>query len=318
MRLTVWAVACALAVALPARAQDDDLAPLVPTTKPKPKPKPRPKVQPKVQPKAQPKAEDDDLAPLVASKAELLVKAPAGMTGAVLAIDGKDVGTLPLPAQSLAVGEHQVMVKRKAFAVFVKKVTLVAGKSVELQATMQPVSALLSVNSDVEAEVFVNGKLIGTTPITDYELPASTVELAVRKDGFADDSQRLVVVAGREYPVSVKLKGGATTTLVANADTPVETHLTPTETTTVPVTVTDTAAPTPVYQRWYFWAGVAAVVAAGVTAGVVIGVTQKPVAFKSTEVCTANSGKCDACINFATCTTSAVLPWGPAQPVLRF
>lgn len=322
MRFSVWAVACALAVASPALAQDDNLAPLTPA-KPKPKPKPRPKApaQPKVQPKVQVKPEDDDLAPLVAAKSELLVKPPSGMTGAVLAIDGKDIGTLPLPAQTLAPGEHQVMVKRKAYAVYVKKVTLIAGKTLELQASMQPVSALLTVNSDVEAEVFINGKLIGTTPITDYELPAAAVELAVRKDGFKDDKQRLVLVAGREYPVSVKMKDGATTTLVAtNADRPVDTHLTPADHSGV--VLTDTVAPvTPVYQRWYFWAGIVAVVAAGTTVGIVVGVNNanKVVPLKSNEVCTANGGKCDACLNFATCTTSAALPWGPAQPaVLHF
>lgn len=322
MRLTVWVVACSLALAFSAQAQDDNLAPLVPTpkSKAKPKPKPKVKVQPKVQPKVAPRAEDEDLAPLVAAKADLLVKPPNGMTGAVLAIDGKDVGTLPLPAQSLSVGEHQVMVKRKAYAVFVKKVTLVAGKTVELQASMQPVSALLSVNSDVEAEVFVNGKLIGSTPIVDHELPASTIELAVRKEGYREDTQTLAVVAGREYPVAVHLRGGGTTSLVANTDAPVETSLTPTDSATGPgpVTVVDTAAPAPVYQRWYFWAGVAAVVAAGVTAGVVVGVTQKPVPLRSSEVCTYNGGKCDACLNFASCATSAALPWGPAQPVLHF
>jgi hypothetical protein len=56
-------------------------------------------------------------------------------------------------------------------------------------------------------------------------------------------------------------------------------------------------APTPVVQRWYFWAGVAVVVAAA-AAGTVVGVmaAQAPRQRPATEVCT---GVCDACLGLA-------------------
>ncbi len=317
------AVVFALGQSAWAQDDDDDLAPLVPTkgkpaAKPKPKPKPKPApAKPPPGKTTRPGGDDEDLAPLVATRTEVWVRPPAGMTGAVLFIDGKEVGPLPLPAQAVAPGEHQLMVKRKAYAVFVKKVTVAVGKTLEVQAAMQPVTALLTVRSDVpDAEVFVNGRLIGTVPIVDHEVPTSTIELEVRKDGFKEEKQRLAVVAGREYPVTVKMKGGSTTTLVAATDTPVDTTLVPsaTSTDTDATTVTTSAGATPIYGRWYFWAGVAAVVAAGVGIGVAAG-SGPPPPLREPEVCL--DGRCDKCINF-TCAATGVVPLGAGSGVVRF
>jgi len=281
---------------------DDDLAPLAPK-KPKPAAKAKPaaaKAKPTVKPAVRAPVEDDDLAPLASNKGEVNVKFAQGLSNAVLSIDNKDVGPLPLGAQTLSTGEHSVKVRRVGYADFVKKVNVVGGKTLDVEAKLTAVNAILSVSSDVtEAQVFVNGRLVGTAPISDLEVPAGSTEISVRKTGFKDDIKRLTLLAGKDYPVVVKFNPGTTTTLVATSDRPAETKLTPDEDPSAVngPAVTTTVDETPVYGRWYFWAGVAAVaVGVVVVAGVVVNDNQPPKRLTEGAVCAANGGKCDICV----------------------
>jgi hypothetical protein len=288
-------------------AQDDDeLAPIVPR-KPRPAVKAKPsKPRPAARPAAKP-VEDDDLSPIASAKGDVNVKLAQGLSNAVLSIDNKDVGPLPIGPQSLTVGEHSVKVRRIGYADFVKRVTVVGGKTIDLEARLTAVSAVLSVTSDVaEAQVFLNGRLVGTAPISELEVPAGAAELSVRKTGFKDDNKRLTLVAGKDYPVVVKFNPGTTTTVVATSDRPSETKLTPDEDTTdiTGPAVTTTVDETPVFGRWYFWAGVAAVaVGAAVVTGVVVNNTQPPKPLTEAAVCAVNGGRCNICVGFSCAAT---------------
>ncbi len=295
-------VLLAVAVSTSAWAQDDDdLAPLAPIGKPKAKPKAKPK--PKAAPKAAPKAkarsvvdDDDDLAPIapIAARGDVNVKVANGLSGAVLSIDGKEVGALPLPAQSVPSGEHTVTVKRPGYAAFVKKVIVPGGKSVDVDAKLTAVMAVLSVTSDVAgAQVLLNGRNVGTVPLRDVEVPPGPAELAVIKEGFREDTQKITFIAGKDYPVVVKFNPA----VVATSDRPVNTTLTPDYADPNPVTGIVAPAEEPVTSKWYFWAGIAVAVAAvAVTATVVATQTvQPPVVITADNVC---GMTCDGVINF--------------------
>ncbi len=315
-RLVFTLLAC---LALPTLAQEDDLAPLAPLAKPKAskppvaKPKPKPVVAkpPAVKPKPAAVA-DDDLAPLTIAKGELVVKVlPVTVTNAVLLVDGKEVGPAPA-SQSVTPGEHTITVKRPGYSNFVKKVTVAVGKTVELDAKLNAVQAVLTVSSDVpDAQVLINNKLIGTTPIAEREWPPGTYEITIRKEGFKEDKQSVTFVAGRDYPISVKFKPPVLAAATPVSDRPVDTSLTPTPLTDEPIAVVAPAPiETPLTQRWYFWAGVVAVVAAGVGIGVAVnqvGAKPRPLAYK--DFCV--NGQCPAaCINLATCSALYATPGG--------
>lgn len=291
---------------------DDDLAPIAPKKAP-PKAAPKkapPKKAPPPAVKAKPPEEDDDLAPIASAKGDLLVKIPQNLSNAILSIDNKDVVPFPSGPQSLSVGEHSVKVRRLGYADFVKKVTIAGGKTFELDAKLQAINAVVSVTSDVaDAQVLVNGRLVGTAPISELELPAGPTEIAVRKDGYQDDKQRITLVAGKDYPIVVKFKPGTSSTVVATADRPVETKLTPDDTTITGPAVSTTAEETPLVGRWYFWAGVAAVVV-GATVVTAVAVTnnQPPAKLDEKTVCSVNGGRCDICVGFQ-CAASG-LPSG--------
>jgi len=302
-------------MALPAAAQEDDLAPLIPISDKKPKPKPKAKVRPKPHGKKRAKHQvvDEDLAPLVAVKTQVEVKLARPVSDAELSIDGKRIGTLPLEAVEVKPGEHTVTVKRRGYAAFTKKVRVANGKLVDVTAKLEAVAAVVSVTGVVDgAEVLFDGKLLGITPLRDLEVPPGTGELVVRKDGYKDESQTLTLTAGKDYPLTVDLTAaGPTTTLLATSDRPVETTLTPTATETPsPLTTTTHVDNRPLTQRWYFWAGVAAVGVA-VIAGTAVGVSSANRAPTNgqieRQVC---EGECYACLPTGWCD-------GPVAPAAR-
>jgi hypothetical protein len=295
---TSLALLIALALPLTAQAQDDDdLAPLAPLGKLKPKPKPKPKPPP-AKPRPKPATDtgggDDDLAPLapLAAKGDVNVKVPANLSGAVLSVDGKEVGALPLPPQSISSGEHTITVKKPGYAAFVKKVLVSGGKTLDVDAKLTAVSAVLSVTSDVPgAQVLFNGRAIGTVPLTDVEVPPGPAEVAVYREGFREQAQKINFQLGKEYPIVVKFE--------ALTDRPVASKLTPSSTGDgVPITGVSVAPSEPVTSKWYFWAGIVAgavAIGAGVAAGAVVADNNNRLT--PNGICGGDG--CDGCIGLA-------------------
>ncbi|MFT3710478.1 MAG: PEGA domain-containing protein [Archangium sp.] len=294
-RLLVVLVAVGLSATAFAQ-DDDDLTPLgpikeKPKAKPKAKPKPKPNPKPPVTNNKPPPGGDDDLVPIapIAAKGEMVVKMAVNMTGAVLLVDGKEQGTLPLPPLSIPSGEHTITVKRPGFAAFVKKVLVSGGKTIEVEAKLAAVSAVLSVESDQPgAQVLLNGKPIGVAPLNDVEVPPGPAEVAVIKDGYKEEAQKINFQAGKDYPVVVRF-----TPVAVASDRPVATNLTP-GIGAGPVTGVS-GAPEPITSKWYFWVGVAAAViavAVATSVGVAVGTQKKPL--DEHEICGADG--CDGCI----------------------
>lgn len=293
---TSLALLIALALPLTAQAQDDDdLAPLAPLGKPKPKPRPKPPpAKPKPKPPTATSGGDEDLVPLapLAAKGDVNVKVPANLSGAVLSVDGKEVGALPLPPQSIASGEHTITVKKPGYAAFVKKVLVPGGKTVDVDAKLTAVSAVLSVTSDVPgAQVLFNGRAIGTVPLTEVEVPPGPAEVTVYREGFREQAQKINFQLGKEYPIVVKFE--------ALTDRPLASKLTPNATGGgVPLTGVSVAPSEPITSKWYFWAGLVAgavAIGAGVAAGAVVADNNSRLT--PNGICGGDG--CDGCIGLA-------------------
>ncbi|MBI3180913.1 MAG: PEGA domain-containing protein [Myxococcales bacterium] len=251
----------------PSLAQEDDLiAPLAPTPAKKVKPKKKVKVR------REPKIEADSpdlIAPLTPSKTEILVKLSGAIKGARLYIDEREVGTLPGSAQVVTPGEHLVAVKRPGYSDFVRKVTVAAGKQAEVVATLDAVVGFASVSCEVPgAQVYLNGSPVGPAPQPEMLLPPGTHEIAIKKEGYKAEVHQLVVRAGSEHPIVAKLSSEArTSAITAYADRPEKPKLTPDSAEELDGLVeAGPEQPTPLYARWYVWAGAAVVIAAATTA----------------------------------------------------
>ncbi len=272
-----WAIALTLVTALaqPAWAQDDDLlAPLPVKEKDAPKEKRNKPKKNKAKPKPVQSTVDDDLVPLVQAKTELNIQLATSVKGARLFIDDKEAGTFPTGPKAVTAGEHILQVKRVGYAPLTKKVVAAKGKVTDVTLSIEAVAGVLSVESDLMgAEVWVNDKRVGVTPLRDVEVAPGPVEVRVRKESHRDASEVLTMRAGKDYTLSLT-PVAAVAAVTALSDRPSENGLTPRPAFSAPspleAPVTQVHSSGPIYERWYFWVGVAAVVAAGVTTAVLV------------------------------------------------
>jgi hypothetical protein len=248
---------------------------------------------PEPEPQAQPTPAapaDELLAPLV-KKTELLVKLNAPVRGARLFVDDKDLGPIPKTGIEVTPGEHTVVVRRMGYRDFSRRVTAAEGESTEVGVLLEATVAFVSVKADVPgSRVLINGEDKGTVPLDGVMLPPGTHDIVVQREGFRPETQRIAVRAGKEYTVDVNLRPEA----VASADEPRKPHLTP-STTQSPSPLTQqtpsVSSDTPLTKRWYFWAGVGAVVTAAAV-GTVVATSSQPL--DPNKVC---GGTCDGVIN---------------------
>lgn len=258
--------------------------------------------------------EELTIAPLVAAKTELRVNVPGTIQGARLFIDGQEVGTLPVPVQEIAPGAHTIVVRRPGFTEFNQRVHIEEGRLNEVEASLEAVAGVVAVTVDVPgAAVFIDGQPHGTAPLSGVLLAPGSHVLEARRDGFEPDQKSIIVRAGRDYTVGFHLRPavGDGRTPVASADRPTAPVLTPKASlrpddaaVALGTDTRDEVKSTPLTSRWYFWAGVGAVVAAGVVGTVVM--TQdgpgKPLTLD--DVC--GPGGCDGSINAPTAASGAV------------
>ncbi|QRN99759.1 PEGA domain-containing protein [Archangium violaceum] len=289
----------------PAFAQDlsDDLAPLAPLQPSKGKgkakktrppkatkaPKKGAKSQPVAEPAPAPVQDSEILAPLI-RKTELAVKMTGVVRGARLFIDDKEIGSIPKGPIEVTPGEHTVAVRRGGYRDFSRRVTAKEGELTEVSVMLEAVTGFVSVKADVEgARVLIDGEDKGAAPLEGVMLSAGSHEIVVQRDGYRPETQRIAVRAGKEYNVDVNLRP-----LVA-ADEPRNPVLTPGPTETSPLTqeVPEVSTDTPLTKRWYFWAGVGAVVI-GATVGTLVATQPKPL--DPNTVCLP-AASCDAVIN---------------------
>lgn len=260
--------------------------------------------------------EDDALmvVPLVESKTELLVKLGGAVKGARLFIDNQDMGPLPAPVQEIAPGEHTIVVKRPGFSEFSRRITVEAGRVNEVVARLEAVAGVVAVNADVPgASVVIDGEPRGVAPLTGVLLRPGSHTIEARRDGFEAEPKTIGVRAGRDYTVDFHMRpsAGGPSTPVASVDRPSAPVLTPKVQPARPqAEEPDTAAvalgpdmetqdevepSTPLTKRWYFWAGVGAVVAAGVVGTVAMTQDSPGKPLTPSDVC--NPVSCDGVIN---------------------
>ncbi|WP_375767217.1 PEGA domain-containing protein [Archangium gephyra] len=239
---------------------------------------------------AQAGGDDLLLAPLV-KKTELLVKMNGSVRGARFFLDEQELGAMPKGPIEVDPGEHVVAVRKSGYRDFSRRITAKEGELTELGVLLEPTAGFVSVKADVAgARVLINGEDKGAAPLDNVMLPAGSYEIVVQREGFRPESQRIAVRAGKEYTVDVNLRPEA----IAQSDKPRAPVLTPSAVSQPsPLTQQPVAevSSRPLTSRWYFWAGVGAVVTAAAV-GTVMATQQQPL--DPNKVC---GGTCDGVIN---------------------
>ena len=134
--------------------------------------------------------------------------------GALVTVDGRHSGETPVTVSDLAFGAHTVVVARPGYVPRTERVTLsmrdaVRQLTVELRPGMEVRDAHLgSVYVDSRprgARVSIDGRLVGTTPLSVPELAAGEHRVQVELAGYLTHASMVTVRGGEQSRVTVTL-----------------------------------------------------------------------------------------------------------------
>lgn len=144
--------------------------------------------------------------------------------GATVVVDGKELGSSPLPINQLAPGsEHDLHLEKNGYVAVDQRVKVPEpGAKTELQFNLMHTPELSSIRIDSDppgAELLQNGELLaGTkTPVAEQMLQVGrSYSFTLRLPGYRPATVNVVAQAGSTNPISAKLKRGGLLTIETN------------------------------------------------------------------------------------------------------
>jgi hypothetical protein len=171
-------------------------------------------------------------------------------SGAEIKIDGKKVGIAPLETLALNAGKHNIEISYPNYAKIVQGITIQGGAELRLSFTLQPLTGNLSVSSNpLGAEVEINGKPWGKTPLKNLKIPIGSHLVQIRYPGYRPTTKRINISPQQSENISVVLSELAQTTAPS---------------------ITGAW-----YKSWPGWTTLILGVGAGVTGGILLGISNQ-------------------------------------------
>jgi hypothetical protein len=129
----------------------------------------------------------------------------ASVPAATVALDGETLGPAP-QERELEPGPHRVRVTKEGFLPWEREVHVVPGRSAHVTARLEPQAARLRVDADVPgANVFLDRKFLGTTPVETSGFSPGTHRLNVSADGYEMYAETLELGSG-PHELTVRFK----------------------------------------------------------------------------------------------------------------
>ena len=126
--------------------------------------------------------------------------------GARIFINGNEVGTAPFTA-TLEAGIHKLRVERTGFNPVEKQLTVISGKVQSVTVRLDTRPGALRVESDpAGAEVFLDDKKIGSTPLLVETIHPGNYQLRLVHAGYDDLLKVVAVAPGKEEKVELALE----------------------------------------------------------------------------------------------------------------
>jgi serine/threonine protein kinase len=141
--------------------------------------------------------------------------------GARVTVDGRDAGVTPATVHNLADGSHLVRITRDGYAPEERRILISRGRpsqslivplAAERVASATPattgpfVGGLMVESRPPGAKVFLDGKLLGTTPLAQPVIPAGEHAIRLERDGYRRWSSSIRVVANEQNRVTASLE----------------------------------------------------------------------------------------------------------------
>lgn len=164
--------------------------------------------------------------------------------------DSVQLGSMQLPAATTQVvdidpGKYQVIARKEGYAPDTENVTAVEGElaDIVLDPTKKPLGAMLTVTAmPPDAKIMIDGAVVASGRF-ERALAAGAHRIEIVAADHKTESRDVMVEAGKDLAVDVTLE--------------------------------QDEAPA-ITERWWFWAGVVAVVAAGTATGIALGSSKRP------------------------------------------
>ncbi|RMH41649.1 MAG: PEGA domain-containing protein [Deltaproteobacteria bacterium] len=129
----------------------------------------------------------------------------AQVDGAAVSIDGGESSPAPV-IREVSPGDHRVRVEADGYFPVDLKVTAVEGRLVPVEVTLKPQPALVTLRAEADAQVSVDGRPVGTTPLArPIELAAGTHFITVARRGRYPWSREIEVKRGQRLTLSADL-----------------------------------------------------------------------------------------------------------------
>lgn len=136
----------------------------------------------------------------------------ADVSGAAIYIDGEPRGSTPTVIEGLTAGEHSIEIRPndEALEAHRQTIRIIAGERATINATMRPAqgrtgSLRVLVNVQ-EAEVFLDGELIGNPPASAPEVAPGDHIVETRAEGYQPTQQPVSIEAGQQRVISVEMQ----------------------------------------------------------------------------------------------------------------
>lgn len=123
--------------------------------------------------------------------------------GLVTTIDGKQVDAFtPIPVDAK---EHLINVVADGYFPVDKKTVAVDGQSTLVDIELEPKPAKITVKTEADAKILVDGRTLATAPSAAIEIPQGTHLLAVLRSGREPFAQEVTLARGQELAVDAGL-----------------------------------------------------------------------------------------------------------------
>ncbi|MGC8789686.1 PEGA domain-containing protein [Caldisericum sp.] len=122
-------------------------------------------------------------------------------------ISGSYRGVTPLTMR-LSSGSYTVEIKKDGYLNYKCNASIAPNKRTQIKAILSPIlkkGTLHVITNPVGADILINGKLIGKSPLYFYEINEGTYSIQLKKEGYIDYFGEMKIIAGKNNVVNKTL-----------------------------------------------------------------------------------------------------------------